>query len=124
VYQRANQFDDSRGSVKGWLLQYAYHRSINRKARLGRHFGYRAKPLDVVPAAFIRVSPPAIALERKWFLEKAIGQLPEPQRTTLALTCFEEMTIREVSERLRMSFGCARHHYYRGIARLQEWAGA
>src|SRR5262245_13085325 len=30
VYRRASQFDASRGSVKAWLLQYAYHRSYNR----------------------------------------------------------------------------------------------
>ena len=30
VYRDAEKFDPARGSVKTWILQYAYHRSLNR----------------------------------------------------------------------------------------------
>src|SRR5438045_3939828 len=29
IYQSARNFDPARGNLKVWLLQYAYHRSIN-----------------------------------------------------------------------------------------------
>src|SRR5467141_1520185 len=31
IYQTAGKFDPARGTLKVWLLQYAYHRSINRR---------------------------------------------------------------------------------------------
>ena len=34
IYRVAGQFEASRGSAKVWLLQYAYHRSINRREYL------------------------------------------------------------------------------------------
>jgi RNA polymerase sigma-70 factor (ECF subfamily) len=30
ILQSANRFDPAKGSVRSWILQYAYHRSFNR----------------------------------------------------------------------------------------------
>src|SRR5438270_10872558 len=39
VYRAARQFDPAKGSLKVWLLQFAYHRRINRRNYLVlRHF--------------------------------------------------------------------------------------
>jgi RNA polymerase sigma-70 factor, ECF subfamily len=39
VFQSAGKFDRERGSVRVWLLQHAYHRSLRRRHQLGsRHF--------------------------------------------------------------------------------------
>src|SRR5204863_3181836 len=39
IMRVATQFDPQRGSTKVWLLQYAYHRSMNRRQLLIiRHF--------------------------------------------------------------------------------------
>ena len=38
-YHAVAQFDPSKGSTKVWLMQYAYHRAINRRQHLkGREF--------------------------------------------------------------------------------------
>ena len=34
IFRKAHLYDPSRGSVKVWLLQYAYHRTLRRKAML------------------------------------------------------------------------------------------
>src|SRR5258708_32338497 len=34
IFRDADKYDSSRGSVKTWLLQYVYHRSLNRKQYL------------------------------------------------------------------------------------------
>jgi RNA polymerase sigma-70 factor, ECF subfamily len=121
IYRRAHLYDPARGSVRGWLLQYAYHRSFRRKAVLRRRAAYRGEPLDEVPVA----RPDARHLtceERRWMIRAGLAQLPERQRTTLELACLEELSLRDVAERLRVSLGCARHYYYRGLARLRAWA--
>ena len=36
-YQRADLFDETKGNLKGWLLQYTYGRSFNQKRKLKNH---------------------------------------------------------------------------------------
>jgi RNA polymerase sigma-70 factor (ECF subfamily) len=45
IYRNARQYDPTRGSVKVWLLQYAYHRTLRRKQMLSRRAAYRGEPL-------------------------------------------------------------------------------
>jgi hypothetical protein len=40
----------------------------------------------------------------------------------LELACLQELSLRDVADRLRVSLGCARHYYYRGLRRLRAWA--
>src|SRR5439155_7157804 len=34
IFNKADQFDTAKGSPKTWILQYAYHRSLNRRQYL------------------------------------------------------------------------------------------
>jgi RNA polymerase sigma-70 factor (ECF subfamily) len=124
VYRNRHLYDPDRGSVKVWLMQYAYHRTFRRKAALRRRAWYTAESLD-------EVAVEAVCHDRRggltreeclWVLRAGLAQLPERQRTTLELACFEELSLRDVAARLRVSLGCARHYYYRGLARLRAWA--
>ncbi len=122
VYRKAYLYDATRGSVRTWLLQYAYHRAFRRKARLDRRVAYRGEPIDAVEIASRQCGPHLTRDECRWVLRAGLAQLPHRQRTTLELTCFEELTLKDVAARLGVSVGCTRHYYYRGLARLQAWA--
>jgi len=122
VYRKAHLYDASRGTVRGWLLQYAYHRALRRKAALRRRAAYRGEPLDEVDGVTESRGCQLTPEEGRLILRAGLAQLPERQRTTLELACFEELTLRDVAERLGVSVGCTRHYYYRGLARLQAWA--
>ena len=41
ISRKAHLYDPERGTVKVWLLQYAYHRTLRRKADLQRRAAYR-----------------------------------------------------------------------------------
>jgi RNA polymerase sigma-70 factor (ECF subfamily) len=122
VYRRAHLYDPARGSVRVWLLQYAYHRSLRRKDTLTRRAAYRGEPLDEVEGLALGPRHELTRDECRWVIRAGLAQLPDRQRVTLELTCFEELSLRDVAERLRVSLGCARHYYYRGLARLRAWA--
>ena len=122
VYRNAHRYDASRGSVKIWLLQYAYHRTFRRKQMLRRRAAYRGEPLteaDLVPSVARRQLTPE---ERRLIIRAGLATLPDRQRETLELACFEELSLRDVAKRLRVSLGSARHYYYRGLKRLKDWA--
>jgi RNA polymerase sigma-70 factor, ECF subfamily len=129
IYRKSHLYDPSRGTVKVWLLQYAYHRTLRRKAVLSRRAAYRGEPLDLVDG--VRGCAKDHGARRqlsrdecRWLIRAGLAQLPERQRTTLELMCVEDLTLRDVAHRLRVSLGCARHYYYRGLARLKAWAHA
>src|SRR5688572_24200545 len=124
VYRKAHLYDPARGSVRVWFLQYAYHRTLRRKAALSRRAAYRGEPLDVVDLLTGRRQPPLTPDECRWVITAGLERLPVNQRRTLELTCFDELSLRDVADRLGVSLGCARHYYYRGLARLRTWARA
>jgi len=122
IYRKAHLYNPARGAVRVWLLQYAYRRSVRRKNVLRRRAAYRGESLDHVDAV-PRERPRALThQECRWFIRRGLAQLTAPQRATLELACLEDVSLREVAKRLRVSLGCARHHYYRGLARLRAWA--
>jgi RNA polymerase sigma-70 factor (ECF subfamily) len=55
-------------------------------------------------------------------LQFAFEELTEIQRKTLKLFYFEDLDLREISERLREPLGNVRHHFYRGLERLRKSA--
>jgi RNA polymerase sigma-70 factor (ECF subfamily) len=122
IYRKAHLYDPSRGAVRVWLLQYAYRRSVQRKNVLRRRAAYHGEPLDgvdVIPRGRPR---PLTGEECRWFIRRGLAQLTAPQRATLELACLEEVSLQDVAKRLCVSVGCARHYYYRGLARLRAWA--
>lgn len=122
IYRKAHLYTPARGTFRVWLLQYVYHRTLRRKALLRRRAAYGGEPIDAIsePASDYRngLTPD----ECRWVLRSLLVQLPPRQRTTLELTCFEDLPLREVAARLGVSLGCTRHYYYRGLARLQQCA--
>lgn len=131
VWRRARIFDPSRGSVKMWILQYAYSRSLNRRKYLalrnlngfglngdgnghGSHFkdsndgdGFEALTFD----------------ERHGMLLRALELLSPKQKQAIKLIYFEGLLIREVAEQMGESIGNVRHFYYRGIKKLRTVIG-
>lgn len=124
IYRKSHLYDPSRGAVRVWLLQYAYRRSLRRKDVLRRRAAYRGEPLDKADVA-PRGRPLGLTGDEcRWILHRGFAQLTERQRETLQLAYLEDVSLREVARRLRVSPGCARHYYYRGLARLRAWAKA
>ena len=121
TYRRAAQFDARRGTLKVWLLQYAYSRSINRRNYLlVRHF-YNQTDVDAVDEDASLWSPSRLQFQESSCLaNEALDALPDAQRKTIEMFFFEGLELREITDRLQESFGNVRHHFYRGLERLRE----
>src|SRR6266478_4041364 len=48
IFKRAEQFDPARGTLKVWILQYAYSRSINRRHYLEQRQFYSQMEVDEI----------------------------------------------------------------------------
>src|SRR5205823_2250309 len=100
MYRAVANFDPSKGILKVWLLQYAYHRALHRKRHLDSNRFYQWVELDVAanePAA--SWSPIAVA-EVARLMEQLLGSLGTKRRTVLELTYFEGLTAEEIALQL------------------------
>lgn len=121
IYRGAGQFDSSRGSLKVWILQYAYHRSISRRNYLSLRRFYEQASLDDVAGLEtvlkMPVCPPNQETAR--LIAEALVLLSEEQRRAIQMVFFEGFTLKDIAARTGQTFSSVRHQYYRGLDRLR-----
>ena len=74
VFRAAGQFDASKGTTKVWILQYAYHRSLNRRQYLSLRGFYERTEDTAAPT-----TGPG-TLESTRIVRQALDRLSESQR--------------------------------------------
>jgi len=123
VFRKAKLFDSSKGTVKGWIAQIAYHRTLDQKSYLVRREFYHGTNIgwmdDTLSGGTDLDREIGARLDRVR-IERALDDLPEIQRQTLELFYFEGLELREIGEKLNEPLGNVRHHFYRGLERLRK----
>ena len=124
VFRKAERYDPERGSVRGWILNRAYQTAFYRRQMLKRRPAYDGESFERIQQLSRPVARGMNPSECRLFVRTGLRHLSASHRATLALVCFHDYTLREVSDRLALSIGTTRHHYYRGIAAYRQWLGA
>ena len=124
IFRSVAQFDPSKGTTKTWLLQYAYHRSINRRQQLNsRHF-YRQ---DDIADVDTRLGESGSSIgnlshhELKHLLRQGLATLNGQQRKVLELASFDGLSMNEIAAKTGESVSNVRHYYYRGLKKLRTF---
>ncbi len=124
AFQKLGQFDPARGTLKVWLLQFAYSRSINRRNYLMvRRLHPQGPQNDTLDENVPWTSAATVPQDASLLTEELLRELPDEQRATIEMAFFEDLTFTEIAERRGESFSNVRHHYYRGLARLRAMLG-
>ena len=127
IFLQRERFDRSRGSVKTWILQYAYSKSLGRHRYLRmRHF-YNQQ--EILETREMRANwlPEALYMRHtEWarHVETGIAALSPKQRRVIELVHFEGYTLQESSEIERETLANTRNHYYRGLKALRAFLNA
>jgi RNA polymerase sigma-70 factor (ECF subfamily) len=123
VFKAVNQFNPDRGSFKTWLLQYAYHRSIDRRQHLQSNRFYSRDELDdLMPAELFNGPGHLLCLppqEVVCLVEQVLATLETRQRRVIELTYFVGLTAEEIAKKTGDSASSVRHNLYRGLAKLR-----
>ena len=124
LFQKLELFDPQRGTLKVWLLQLAYTRSINRRYHLQRRQFYNQVELEEQDVA--KFSPEESLLhlnagETERLVRQLLDRLNGNQRVAVELIAFNGMTFEELATRTGESVANAKHHYYRGMMKLREY---
>lgn len=122
IYRDAAKFDPKRGKLRTWLLQYAYHRSLNRRKYLAtrgfyEHPGLRDRIAETAVPTYYRNG----LNKHDWSttIHKGMRLLKPKERQAIELVCYEGLLLREIAENLRDSLPNVRNHYYRGLKKLR-----
>jgi len=123
VFRAIAQFNPERARFKTWLLQFTYHRSINRREHLRANRFYNSADLDeLMPGElFSGVGhlvqfPPQ---ETARLVEEVLAMLKPRQRRVIELTYFEGLTAEEIAKKSGESVSVVRHSLYRGLLKLR-----
>jgi RNA polymerase sigma-70 factor (ECF subfamily) len=111
-----------RSSYKTWLFGVIRRTAAeHRRGWLLRRV-WSARSLDTLQVVDTAPGPATLLVrsESTQRLERALAELPRRQRDLLHLVFYQELTIREAADVLRISIGTARTHYERGKARLRK----
>jgi RNA polymerase sigma-70 factor (ECF subfamily) len=121
IYRKAGQFDPARGTLKVWLLQYAYSRSANRRNYLLVRHLYSSTEISAVDEAKSFWSPARLQpLEATRLVSEALETLSDAQKQTIKMFFFEGLDFKEIARRRNEKFSNIRHHYYRGLQQLRS----
>jgi RNA polymerase sigma-70 factor (ECF subfamily) len=123
LFEKSANFDPAKGTAKPWMVSVAYRRALDRRTYLIRRRFRSGTNLDLVADSLSGRSDLerdlASSLNRTQ-LEQAFKDLPEKQRVTLELYFFQELELKEISQRTGDTFANVRHYYYRGLERLRK----
>jgi RNA polymerase sigma-70 factor (ECF subfamily) len=123
LFQRAELFDANKGGAKAWIVQVAWHRSLDRRKYLHRRSFYSGTDVSTLSDTLKGQEDVEDDLASKLNVERLRGafeNLSDQQRLTLELFFFEGLDMREIATRLDESPANIRHYYYRGLQKLRK----
>ena len=124
IYSAVAQFDPTRGTLKVWLLQYAYHRAFNWKGHLNRRNFYNQEDLEeldpVFQGEFFAAGKYAPG-ELQRLMQQGLASLGAPQKRVIELANYEGLSMKEIASKTGDSLSNVRHHYYRGLQKLRSF---
>lgn len=123
IFRAAAQFDPSKGTTKTWILQYAYHRSLNRRQQLTTRQFYRETSIEDHLQAHASESGSLLGKfshpELQHLLRQGLARLNRQQRRVLELASYDGLSMNEIADQTGDSVSNVRHYYYRGLKKLR-----
>lgn len=112
VWQKANLFDEARGTAAGWLLTLARNVAFNLQARrLPEPVGYVDEATENGPG-----------VDRLW-LDESLARLAEHEREAIELAYFDGLSHAQIACRLDVPLGTVKSWTRRGLHRLASFLG-
>ncbi len=122
TYRAIGRYDAKKGTLRIWLLQYAYHRTLNHKKSLQQRGFYQSSAVEAIDE-HVPLRRSLLSAEAVLAVRQGLSLLTEDQRITLQMVFLEGMEMEDVANRLGQNASNVRHHYYRGLKRLREVLG-
>ncbi len=123
AWQKAANFDESRGRPFTWLVTLARSRAIDRLRSLGARDRLATASAREATEEVADAVDDAILSEQSEIVRDALKELPEDQRQVLLLAYFEGFTQSEIAGRLGSPLGTVKTRMRSGMIKLRELLG-
>ena len=123
VWNKATDFEETRGRPFTWLVTLARSRSIDRLRQLGSRERTATEATRDAPEEWVDAEADAIRSEQSTIVRDALAALPEDQRRTLLLAYFEGLTQTEIAAKLNAPLGTIKTRMRSGMIKLRELLG-
>lgn len=127
IFLQQERFDISRGSVRTWILQFAYFKSLRRR----RYLRIREQHVLHEETESNRLQrsaqwEPLGMNYPEWArcVEEGISKLNEQQRRVIELIHVEGFTLQESASAMRQTMANTRNLYYRGMKSMRKFLEA
>jgi RNA polymerase sigma-70 factor (ECF subfamily) len=124
VWNSAERYDPSRGTVAGWILAMARSRALDSlRARRRREAGVASyEEKNAMLPALPALMPETVALqgERARAVAAALKVLSDEQRLPIELAYYEGLSQTEIAGRLRQPLGTIKTRIRLGLLRLRN----
>lgn len=127
IYLQQEKYDPARGSVRTWILQFAYFKALLRRRYLRIRNFYKQEEASEATQTRRETSAELHGMTpAEWarYVESGIATLNPKQRRIIELVHFEGYTLQETSEIARESLANTRNYYYRGLKALRNFLNA
>ena len=124
AWQRAGDYDASRGRPFLWLSMLARSRALDRVRAVGARgrAGERAAR-EPQPTTAGDASAAVAGAEEAVRVRNALSSLPETERETLSLAYFEGLSQSEIASRTGTPLGTVKTHTRTGLRKLRDLLG-
>ena len=131
VHLKCQQFEAGR-AVRPWLYTVATNQAIDAQRRSRRHRMVSldragqadgedvGKLLDLLVSQEVSPTAQMAAEERKEWVGRAVGQLPQPLKDVIHLVYFQNLKYREAAESLNIPVGTVKSRMHAAVAKLNE----
>jgi len=123
IFRFVGQFNPAKGSAKVWILQYAYHRALNRRQHLDVRKFYSQESIDEKDPDGLEVNSCYVCYtknELKYLVEQALEMLGQREKRVIELSAYAGLSMREIADLTGETLVNVRHHYYRGLHKLRS----
>jgi len=123
VWQKAKDFDESRGRPFTWLVTLSRSRAIDRLRSLGARDRLATGAARELSEDVGDAETDVILAERGKVVRAALRGLPREQQEVLMLAYFEGYTQSEIARRLGAPLGTVKTRMRSGMIKLREMLG-
>jgi len=122
VWNRAQSFDQQRGSLGPWILTVARNRAIDYLRSIDGRMSAGSLELDRLenPALFSDFEDSALSMDRTRRLKSAFEKLSPNQRMVIELAYFEGLSQTEMAERMKQPLGTVKTWVRSALKALRE----
>ncbi|WP_284645428.1 sigma-70 family RNA polymerase sigma factor [Paenibacillus silviterrae] len=119
AWNKSEEYDEHRGSVRTWLLILTKYKALDYRRRLSKRTGVEAMKEDL-PSRDESVEQTVLSYEDSQAVIYAVNELPEPDRQIVFQRYFLYEPLEAIAERYSMTKKAVENRLYRSRVQLRS----